>query len=81
MWMWASRSNSRGEDGGSKVVHRLHEAELLLDRFSRENQRLTIEVDQLRSKRQYVDHDYRSEPSFAQAEQRAPVGRWSGLCV
>lgn len=48
-------------------MHRLREVEVLLDRFSRENQRLTLEVDQLRSRRQYVDHDYRSEPFFAQA--------------
>eukprot|EP00884_Botryococcus_braunii_P016776 jgi/Botrbrau1/3782/Bobra.0183s0017.1 len=43
-----------------QLLHRLSEAETLLDRFSRENQRLAVEVGQLRSNRQYVDHDYKS---------------------
>lgn len=62
-------------------MHRLHEAEILLDRFSRENQRLTIEVDQLRSKRRYVDHDYRSEPPSASVGKRVPVGEGRWLCA
>jgi hypothetical protein len=50
----------RGE-GGPGMARRLNEAQALLERFSRENERLALELGKLRSGRQHVDHDYKSE--------------------